>query len=224
MTEEEWLECRDPEPMLNSLRGAASDRKWRLLACACCRRVWHLLRDPRHRAAVVAAERLADGEMTPEEMVPIADASYSATFHRHPYKGGAAHLLVRHFSSYDDWDETYRCPPLDNTAMAAEMVPGRLRAKERSAQAALVRDIFGNPFRAVALDPSWPTPTVASLAQTAYDERLLPSGPLDPARLAVLADALEDAGCTGQAILDHLRAAGPHVRGCWAVDLVLAKG
>jgi hypothetical protein len=62
-----------------------------------------------------------------------------------------------------------------------------------------------------------------SLAQAAYDERTVPAGTLDPARLAVLADALEDAGCDNADILSHLRGTGPHVRGCWAVDLVLGR-
>ena len=61
------------------------------------------------------------------------------------------------------------------------------------------------------------------LARPAYEDRLLPSGHLDPVRLAVLADALEEAGCTDESILTHLRSAGPHVRGCWALDLVLGK-
>jgi hypothetical protein len=87
----------------------------------------------------------------------------------------------------------------------------------------LLRDIFGNSFRPVAIDPAWQMSTVAQLAQAAYDERELPSGHLDPARLAVLADALEVAGCTNADILAHLREPGPHVRGCWAVDLVLGK-
>jgi hypothetical protein len=64
---------------------------------------------------------------------------------------------------------------------------------------------------------------VSSLAQAAYDVRLLPSGELDAARLAVLSDALEEAGCTDGALLSHLRGPGPHVRGCWAVDLILGK-
>jgi hypothetical protein len=88
---------------------------------------------------------------------------------------------------------------------------------------ALLRDIFGNPFRPVTVSPAWQSPTIVALAQAAYDERDLPAGTLDPARLAVLADALEEAGCTEQTLLDHLRGPGPHVRGCWAVDLVLGK-
>ena len=62
-----------------------------------------------------------------------------------------------------------------------------------------------------------------TLARAAYQERPLPSGELDPVRLAVLADALEDDGCTDEAVLAHLRGSGPHVKGCWALDLVLAK-
>jgi hypothetical protein len=94
---------------------------------------------------------------------------------------------------------------------------------ERQTRCDLLRDIFGNPFRPVALGPAGPTPTVVSLAQAAYNERIMPSGHLDPGRLAVLSDALEEADCPEQAILDHLRGPGPHVHGCWAVDLVRAK-
>jgi hypothetical protein len=64
---------------------------------------------------------------------------------------------------------------------------------------------------------------VRKLAQAAYDDRRLPSGVLDPARLTVLADALEDAGCADAAILAHCRRPGEHVRGCWVVDLLLGK-
>jgi hypothetical protein len=63
---------------------------------------------------------------------------------------------------------------------------------------------------------------VLSLAQAAYEHRTLPAGTLEPARLALLADALEEAGCTSAAVLDHCRGPGPHVRGCWVVDLILS--
>ena len=90
------------------------------------------------------------------------------------------------------------------------------------AQCMTILDIFGNPFRPVALDSGWKSSTVLTLAQAAYDERALPSGHLDNARLGILSDALEEAGAAGE-ILAHLRSPGPHVRGCWAVDLVLGK-
>jgi hypothetical protein len=92
-----------------------------------------------------------------------------------------------------------------------------------ASRAALVRDLVGNPFRPVAAEPGWFTPAIVSLASAAYEERHQPSGELFHDRLLVLSDALEEAGCTDEDILAHLRSPGPHVRGCWAVDLVLGK-
>jgi hypothetical protein len=100
-------------------------------------------------------------------------------------------------------------------------------ASEKAAQARLLRDIFGPlPFRRTDIDPSLLTKQdslVRNLAQAAYENREMPSGTLDPARLAVLADALEETGCTNADILNHLRGPGPHVRGCWVVDMLLGK-
>jgi hypothetical protein len=93
-------------------------------------------------------------------------------------------------------------------------------------QMVLLRCIFGNPFRPVTLDPAWfawNDGAVRKMAQAAYDQRAMPSGHLDAARLAVSADALEDAGCGQAEILAHLRCPGPHVRGCWVIDLLLGK-
>ena len=98
--------------------------------------------------------------------------------------------------------------------------------RERRGQAALLRDVVGNPFRSGYVDPSWLSwngGAVTKLARVLHDERSLPAGTLDNARLAVLADALEDAGCTDAVVLDHCRGPGPHVRGCWVVDAVLGK-
>jgi hypothetical protein len=99
----------------------------------------------------------------------------------------------------------------------------KARGDERAEHCRLLRCVVGNPFRPVALNPAWLTPDVLALAQAASEERQLPEGALDPDRLRLLADALEDAGCTNADILGHLRGPGPHVRGCWAVDLVLGK-
>jgi hypothetical protein len=79
-----------------------------------------------------------------------------------------------------------------------------------------IRDIFGNPFRPVTFDPNWRTSTAAALAAQMYDSR-------DFSAMPILADALQDAGCENAGILDHCRGPGPHVRGCWVVDMVLGK-
>jgi hypothetical protein len=99
--------------------------------------------------------------------------------------------------------------------------------RELAAQVPLVKDVFGNPFRPTpVLDSAWLAwrgGTVANLARAAYDDRRLPEGTLESAHLVVLADALEDAGCADANLLGHLRGPGPHVRGCWVVDLILGK-
>ncbi|MBL8795112.1 MAG: hypothetical protein JNM56_14480 [Planctomycetia bacterium] len=87
---------------------------------------------------------------------------------------------------------------------------------EQRRQAGFIREIFGNPFRPATIDPTWRTANVVSLATAIYNERAFD-------RLPILADALEDAGCTSREILDHCRQPGEHVRGCWCVDLVLGK-
>jgi hypothetical protein len=89
--------------------------------------------------------------------------------------------------------------------------------KAGAVQAALLRDIFGNPFRPVAFDPAWHTDTAVSLAKGMYDSR-------DFSAMPILADALQDAGCDSDDILNHLRDPNAaHVRGCWALDLILGK-
>jgi hypothetical protein len=89
-------------------------------------------------------------------------------------------------------------------------------ALERTAQTDVLRDIFGNPFRPVKLDPRWLTPDVVELARGIYDSRAFD-------RLPILADATQDAGCDNADILDHCRSDRPHVRGCWVIDLLLGK-
>jgi len=90
----------------------------------------------------------------------------------------------------------------------------------------LVREILGNPFRSFSIAGSvavWNDSIISRLAQAAYDDRILPAGTLDNTRLFILADALEEAGCTDEQILTHLRGGGEHYRGCWVIDLLLGK-
>jgi hypothetical protein len=84
---------------------------------------------------------------------------------------------------------------------------------------AVLRDLMGNPFRPVVLDPgwlSWNGGTVVGIAQSIYEERAFD-------RLPILADALQDAGCNEPNILAHCYEDVDHVRGCWVVDAILAK-
>jgi hypothetical protein len=223
MTEQEWLECTDPQKMLWLVRCKASGRKLRLFACACRRCIWHLLTDEPSRQEVEVAERFADGEATRAEL----DAARGAA--------NAARGAAEHAPCVSDRDPVNAMWVAGEVADAAAEAAGDAAgdAAEAAAYAAedaawkaqcdLLRELFGNPFRPVSLAPSWMTPAVLTLAQAAYDNRLLPSGQLDNTSLAVLADALEEAGCDNADTLAHLRGPGPHVRGCWPVDLLLAK-
>jgi hypothetical protein len=178
-----------------------TDRTLRLFAVACCRRSWHRLTDERYRTAVAVAERFADGRADAAELNAAQDV---VTFDP-PGSGWDTAWYVADVNPLDaGWECCGRAARSDETRKQCE-------------EAALLRDIVGDPFRpAPALDPAWLTwqgGAVRKLAQATYEERRLPEGKLDPARLAVLADALEDAGCTDANLLAHLRGPGPHVRG-----------
>jgi hypothetical protein len=113
---------------------------------------------------------------------------------------------------------------LEDPAYAGTLFSGAERAnpqiedwmRDLAPQGPYLREIFGNPFRPVILNTAWRTSTVTALAQAIYEDRAFD-------RLPILADALEDAGCTDADILGHCRGGGEHVRGCWVVDLVLGK-
>jgi len=222
MTEQEWLTCTNPEPMLEYLRGKVSDRKLRLFAVACCR---HLLQQiPLHswdQEAVEVAERYADGKSTAAELTAAANATtpdWTAAFAcadaaslEHAavdaaiYSAdNAAHAVAEHVAFQAD---LYN----ENNPIFANG-----KNAECKHQSCILHDIFGNPFRPVTLDPAWLTPTVKALAAAVYEERTFD-------RLPILADALEDADCSDADILSHCRQPGVHVRGCWALDLVLGK-
>ncbi len=235
MTEQEWLACTEPEKMLTFLQstGLASQRRTRLFTAACCRRVWHLLAHEDLQAAVEAAEAHADGREGEAELKQAFDRAKSAYWGEHSainasFPAGSEEFFRRvreHARRYVavkavGAGERGVYPPQGSSVMwfarqAAPDDPGR--------ECELLREVFGNPFRPVSVAPAWQTAAALELARAAYAERHLPSGHLDSARLAILADALEEAGCEDEAVLSHLRSSGPHVRGCWALDLILGK-
>ena len=229
MTESEWLACTDPQPMLEFLRDRASDRKRRLFTCACCRRVWEALTDQRSRSAVEAAERYADGLAGREELAAQAEAAeapasaVASARAREAVVSPVPHVTQAALAAAGERAEPTMRADATIWAAWATSEATRVPDQERRHQCALLRDLF-NPFRPVTPEPAWSTPQVVALAQAAYEQRELPAGTLDTTLLAVLADALEEAGCDQAELLGHLRGPGPHVRGCWVLDLVLGKG
>ena len=184
-----------------------SVRKRRLFACACCRRIRRLL-DREGVARVEAAERFADDPAGHDGLVGLCDATAAAA--------GAPRAAALAACRNDDVG-TVRFAAHQAVFAVAERFRDPVWASEKKEQADLLRDIAGNPFRPLVVDPRWLTSTAVALARAIYAGRAFD-------RLPILADALEEAGCDDPDILTHLRGDGPHVRGCWAVDLVLGRG
>ncbi len=223
MTEQEWLECTDPEKMLAFLRGKASERKLRLLACACCRRIWHLLTDERSRKAVEVAERFADGLASETERATAECDAFNLDHYLIEmdefYHGSHWFRDAAMFAAVAAASETL-CIDAVSSAISTARRTLEIIAAERewnpTVQGRVFRDLFPSPFRPVTLDPACRTQAVVQLARSLYEERRFEDMP-------VLADALEEAGCQDAVILEHCRGPGPHVRGCWVLDLVLGK-
>jgi hypothetical protein len=232
MTEAEWLGCTDPGPRLEFLRTRASERKLRLFACACCRRVWYLLTDERSRRAVEVMERYADGAADSEDVYravigaeAVAEALTARAVSAAEEAAASAATAALNTTMPDAARDADYCAANVASAVYHDATAGRARSAadartaERVGQVRLLSEVFGNPFRPPSLPPhllAWNDGTVPRLARAIYDERAFD-------RLPILADALEDAGCNDAEILTHCRGPKAHVRGCWVLDLLLDK-
>jgi hypothetical protein len=208
MTEAEWLGCDKPYEMLHFVQGKASERKLRLFACAWCRRLWHLLPDERSRRALETGEQYAEGLVGEDGRRAARESAQRAT---------------EDAVAEERWEEAYAARDARKTVELAKdrvvCVDHQYSLQERQQQCAIIHDLFGNPFNPVAIDLTWLAwegGIIPKLAQAIYEERAFD-------RLPILADALEEARCTSEELLTHCRAGGEHVRGCWAVDVLLGK-
>jgi hypothetical protein len=205
MTEQQWLVCEEPQKLLRFLAGKVSDRKLRLYSCACCRRIWHLLKLPASRRAVDIAEKYADGLVSIRE---VEDACREAETE----DGEPAECAAFNVAWPEDEGDPETC-----AAYAAEAVlearhgADRAPQQEPTRQSELVRHLVGNPFRPYPAPPSWPS-LVIHLAQSLYDG--------DDCRLP-LSDALEESG--HEELAEHFREEDWHPKGCFAMDLIRGK-
>lgn len=231
MTDKEWEECADPGPMLAFLGKKVSDRKIRLFAAACCRKVWPMLTDPRSQSAVVAAENLADNRLGEQERKFARTAALDATgYGAHPEAAWAVQwLLVRKASDClltepqttdhpgGTPDAIVHAVGMDAYARAwpvgadADAARKQAESSERDRQAVLLRHIVGNPLRPHHASGNWAS-TVVQLATALYEGQDCSFA---------LHDALLEAGHSD--FSEHFREK-EHPRGCWAVDLILKKG
>jgi hypothetical protein len=225
MTEADWLKCTDPKPMLQFLNAhRASHRKLRLFASLCCERVWERHKPDFVHAAILESNRAADGVIGDEELREVEQSigvmgSYSAAARA----GDVARTCV--YQNPGEAAEGASVCALSYFALTAMESIGEevLRRQafaiaeqlERVLQAALLRELFGNPFRPVALNPAWLTVEVIELAQQAAAE--------PKSHRFVLAEALTKAGCDDLDILSHCNQFGGHRKGCWVIDLILGK-
>jgi hypothetical protein len=208
--------------MLDYLRGRGSGRKLRLFGVACCRRGWEFLGDA-DRTAVEVSERYADKLARKAEL----RAAHNALEYWDPAERLCCALLGGKTSNAF-WLVAHRMAGLmgDRSSDPQGAAGERARKAEHAAQRELLAEVFGNPFRPIVLPPgwlAWSDGLLPRMAQVLYEERNLPRGTLDTARMGVLADALEEAAFTDASILDHCRGGGEHVRGCWVIDALLCR-
>ena len=225
MTESDWLECANPERMLDFLGADATSRKVSLFVAAACRDEWARRGVERVSKALDVLERYFDLQ------VVEADKLIQAFLGFH---GSCTRVHTSH--QRDQVDDPYpfsHVLSVPETRFSGEVTYLRaIHAVQelrrgipdariaRSRQAELMREVFGNPFRPVAIDESclvWNGAAVSNIAQSVYTSS-------DFEGLSILADALEEAGCTDAGVIQHCRTPGLHVRGCWVIDAVLGNG
>jgi hypothetical protein len=211
MTEEEWFGLTDADRAFQQLGRALSDRRGRLMSCAFVRLVWDSLTDERSRRAVEVAELFADGVVSEYERI-VAESKARDVEKGWSSQSGPQHLYFRAIAAKMTVIRTA------NASTVCRFVSGFTHERNtlQAEIAKLLRDTVGNPFRPTPFSPSWRTDTAVLLASQMYESR-------DFSAMPILADALQDAGCENADILEHCRGEGPHVRGCWVVDLVLGK-
>ncbi len=227
MSEEKWLSCRNIDELLHLLGRTADARRLRLFACACCDSIDHLYSERWYRDIVQVAFAFADGSVSDD----VRQQAYLRI-------QTEVEIKRRRVNEYDE--DEYEAPITQMFREARRAVYGATKpdAGEAASSAAsgaglaqavregvydpslqllFLRDMFGNPFRPVTFSSEWRTDTALTLARQMYESR-------DFSLMPILADALQDAGCDNDEVLNHCRDANQvHVRGCWVVDCVLGK-
>jgi hypothetical protein len=208
MDDSQWRSCDDPRKMLERLRGKASDRKLRLFACAFWRRWWDADAEGQEEeeadvdvlSLLAYAEEWAESAQRPTR-------TFSLGFGWHP-------LVAQHAFDAANW--TIRETTGSKSRIDCLRRDDRDREQAAEEQTRLLKELFGETLREVVVDPLWLTSAVVNLARAVYEDRRCRDMP-------ILADALEDAGCSQQDVIRHCRGAAEHVKGCWVVDLLLGR-
>jgi hypothetical protein len=230
MTASEWLTSSDPESMLKMILADASERQLRLFACACARYHWSDFDHARSREAIEVTERFADGLATEREHQSASNAAravakaitwtISEGWYNPRGRLSSLRALARDASQRRIKNSITQAVRVTLQLAYFDGKHGASMARLKELLCCYLRDIFSSqvahihPPDAIVLARN--DHAVRHVAQSIYEDR-------DFARMPILGDALEDAGCDEEAILAHCRGAGPHVRGCWVLDLILGK-
>jgi hypothetical protein len=252
MTETEWFACTDSKKMLDCLSGQAGERKLRLFAVACCRRIWQLITDQRSQNAIDVAERYADGLAAREALDTAASLASRASD-----AASVAAMTAAGMAPPDDdpitWDAdrttaATKWGTAKAVAWASSVLPWHTTldaAKDVAKYSRLAVSWSAATAGAAAMSTAWEREVSNQAALLRDIFGALPFRPMSlDARwrtfdvlpiaqaiydgrafdlLPILADALEGAGCSDPEILNHCRQPGDHVRGCWVLDLLLDK-
>ncbi len=243
MDEAEFNTCTVPAGLLGFIwwKVGMTDRKGRLLLCACCRHLWSLFQNTTSGRAVEVAERQADGAASRKEVRAVRRAVevvlqegmgwreddfalMAAAFEWFHFEDGP-HPVKEMTAALAAWRATAEPFPAESLGRTLELLAATLPASRKDNQrrrceqwqCTAIRDVFHYPLRPARVEPTWRTPGVLALARGIYE-----GGRFED--LPILADALEEAGADDAEVLGHLRQKEPgHVRGCWCLDLVLGK-
>ena len=251
MTEAEWVASDTPYDMIKFIRLRASRRKLRLLACACCRRIWNLLPDERSRRAVEMSERYADGLASKQEM-SAAQGMATEALRNIEERCRPIESPFGSFKGLSEEDKTaleatwYLASKQKAAAKAAKGV-GRATDRtstitEEMSQAAgwaFIAEMIGTAR------PIWDKSRhnyiviIKCIFGNPFDSKTINPSWLTPQVVSLaqaiyfdrlfelmseLGDVLEKTGCDDPEILSHCRSQNPHTRGCWVVDSLLGKG
>jgi hypothetical protein len=219
MTAAEWEASNDPTTMLTAAGNRIPDPALMLFVCGAARRVHHLL--PEFAKPLVPRIEAAADLPPAERELAVRDAFESITgpesVVRLVFRLDQPLVAAQHIASALRWLENRPAGPQTMLSRALSVfwaLP--LVQRPHPEQAAILRCVAGNPFAEPEFDPAWRTSTVLALARTADADHTFENYP-------VLADALQDAGCSDEAMLNHLRGDATHVRGCHVLGRILNR-
>src|SRR5262249_33413158 len=155
----DWVHCSDIHAMVGHLPPDLTERQFRRHACYCCRRLLSMINcEPAFVSALQTAEDYLEGAATAEELERAHRALFAIDYRDSVLNGNFRSAVIA---------ATWTRLPLTRgmtwrDALSVAIAPlghvleeGPLRDQERRAQATLLREIFGSPFRPVTVNPAW---------------------------------------------------------------------